>query len=218
MILCKKCSIEISIRQYSGFCKKCRKHKNYLDTNGLNRPRFVSKSKEEKASLNKKTNAEWYLKNKDKVSQSNKLYREANFDILKVKNKEWHENNPDYRKNKYKNNIKFKIKCILRARLNAAIKINQKSGSAVDDLGCSIEEFKIYLESKFEPWMNWENHGKYSKTKQTWHIDHIIPLDNFNLENREEFLKACHFSNLQPLLAKSNLSKGSKLDFVILKN
>jgi hypothetical protein len=70
-------------------------------------------------------------------------------------------------------------------------------------LGCSIPELKTYLESKFQEGMSWENWGIYG-----WHIDHIIPLDAFNLTNREEFLKACHYTNLQPLWAEENLKKG----------
>ena len=73
----------------------------------------------------------------------------------------------------------------------------------VKDLGCSIEELKTHLESQFQPRMTWDNYGK-------WHIDHIKPLSNFNLENKEEFKEACNYKNLQPLWAKDNLIKGAK--------
>ena len=78
-------------------------------------------------------------------------------------------------------------------------------GSAVRDLGCSVEELKRHLEKQFQPKMNWENYGLYG-----WHIDHIKPLVNFDLTNREQFLEACHYTNLQPLWAEDNLSKGAK--------
>ena len=50
---------------------------------------------------------------------------------------------------------------------------------------------------------NWGVHG--------WHIDHITPLSSFDLTCREQFLKVCHYTNLQPLWAKDNFSKGCKI-------
>ena len=89
--------------------------------------------------------------------------------------------------------------------MNLAIKSSQKAGSAVRDLGCSIEDLRTHLEYKFQKGMTWENRGKYG-----WHIDHIVPLSKFDLSKKEEFLKACHYTNLQPLWAKDNLKKHNK--------
>lgn len=58
----------------------------------------------------------------------------------------------------------------------------------------------------FEPKMTWDNYGK-------WHVDHIIPLVRFNLQDRNEFLQACHYTNLQPMWATENLKKGARLDW-----
>jgi len=77
-----------------------------------------------------------------------------------------------------------------------------KAGSAVKDLGCTIPELIKYLESKFQLGMTWENHSSTG-----WHIDHIIPLCEFDLTDREQFLKAAHYTNLQPLWAEDNLKK-----------
>jgi len=40
-----------------------------------------------------------------------------------------------------------------------------------------------------------------------WHIDHIKPLNKFDLKNKKDLNKACHYSNLQALWASENLSK-----------
>jgi len=106
---------------------------------------------------------------------------------------------------RYRNNINFKLTCVLRARLNQAMRRSFISGSAVKDLGCSISELKAHLESKFQPGMTWENWSRHG-----WHIDHIIPLSKFILQNEEHLKKACNYTNLQPLWAHDNLSKGAK--------
>jgi len=103
--------------------------------------------------------------------------------------------------------INYKLRKRVRNRLSCAIKNNQKVGSAVRDLGCNIEELKLYLESKWLPGMSWDNWAL-----DGWHIDHIKPLSSFNLENREELKKACHYTNLQPMWAEDNLRKGSKYE------
>jgi len=110
-----------------------------------------------------------------------------------------------YLKERREASVNFKIRCNLRSRLSAAIKNGQKSGSAVRDLGCTIEELRTYLEAKFEPGMSWNNWSL-----KGWHIDHIQPLASFDLTDREQFLVACHYTNLQPLWAEDNLHKGDK--------
>ena len=73
----------------------------------------------------------------------------------------------------------------------------------MDKLGCSFEEFKIYLESKFEDWMTWKNYGKYNgELNYGWDIDHIIPLAS--AETEEEVLILNNYSNLQPLCSYTN--------------
>lgn len=101
----------------------------------------------------------------------------------------------------YFNDPKNRIAKNLRIRLSIAVRKNQKTGSAVRDLGCTIPELKTYLESKFAPGMSWDNYGE-------WHIDHIKPLCQFNLSEESELKAACHYTNLQPLWASDNLSKG----------
>jgi hypothetical protein len=101
--------------------------------------------------------------------------------------------------------LKRRISVNLRNRLNRAIKGNYRTGSAVRDLGCSINGVKSHLESLFQPGMTWENYGC-----KGWHIDHITPLNAFDLCDLQQVKKACHYMNLQPLWAKDNISKSDR--------
>lgn len=103
--------------------------------------------------------------------------------------------------------LSAKIARNLRSRLSIAVSNNQKVGSAVRDLGCSIEDFKKYIESKWQQGMSWDN---YSYTG--WHMDHINPLDSFDLMDPEQFKKACHYTNIQPLWSDRNFKKSNKLN------
>lgn len=109
-----------------------------------------------------------------------------------------------YRSERYANDPVFKLALLLRTRLRSAIKNRSKSGSAVDLLGCTIPELITHFETLFTTGMTWDNHGK-------WHIDHIQPLASFNLEDPQQLAIACHYSNLQPLWAADNMSKGAKI-------
>jgi hypothetical protein len=97
----------------------------------------------------------------------------------------------------------FRLSRGLRTRLGAALHDDKKGGSAIRDLGCTIAELKIWLESQFAPEMTWENRGP------VWHVDHKIPLAAFDLTDPVELKQACHYTNLQPLFARDNHRKGS---------
>jgi len=186
------------------------------------RQRLYREKNKDKIQIEKKT---YYRKNKDKIRVQQKSWISLNKEKKKLQSKSWRVLNKDkikiqkkvYAKNnrnkinkyfdkKRKTDIQFKLGILLRSRLREALKGNFKSGSAVKDLGCSINELKTYLESKFLSGMSWENHGIYG-----WHIDHIKPLSSFNLNDRKQMLEACHYTNLQPLWAKDNLSKSDKI-------
>lgn len=110
-----------------------------------------------------------------------------------------------YWSNRYRTDLDFRLRVSLRSRIKTAVKKDYKTGSAVKDLGCSIPEFKKYLESLWQPGMTWEN---WSRTG--WHIDHIVPLASFDLKDPEQYKKAVHYTNQQPLWAVDNLKKGDR--------
>jgi hypothetical protein len=193
--VCLKCNNEKSIEFFykkktskDGFMSSCKdccillqstKQKEYKEKYLSYQKLYRSRTKEERAEKDKV----YYLKNKEHIIENKRIY------------------------NNFKRNTDeiYKLKSNLRSRILVALKNNFKVGSVIRDLGCSIEELKQHLESKFKDGMSWENQGK-------WHIDHIRPLSSFDLINREQFLQACHFSNLQPLWAEENLRKSNKYD------
>lgn len=140
---------------------------------------------------------EYYLANKETISLRKKKHYKAN-------SKKIIAQNLAYINKRSKVDVEFKIARNLRSRLNLAIKNNYIGGKAVRELGCSISEFKEYLESKFQPGMTWDNYGR-----KGWHIDHIKPLCQFNLLDDEQVKVACNYKNLQPLWSEDNLRKAS---------
>ena len=99
-----------------------------------------------------------------------------------------------------------RLASVVRARIYDVLKHGYKSDRTANLIGISIKELKPYLESQFKEGMTWENYGFYG-----WHIDHRVPLSSFDLSNAEEQKKAFHYTNLQPLWAKENLQKHSKM-------
>jgi len=71
-------------------------------------------------------------------------------------------------------------------------------------LGCSWETLRDRFEEMFEEGMTWDNHGE-------WHIDHIVPLST--AKTKEDVVRLCHYTNLQPLWAEDNLAKSDNLNW-----
>jgi hypothetical protein len=161
--------------------------------------KYYLKNKEKMNKLSR----EWYLKNKEKVTIWSKEYYKKWY----LKNKEYilRQHNK-YKKEKRKIDPNFKLISNIRSRISMVLKGNSKCKSTMKLLGCSVEECWKHLESKFQPGMTRENHGK-------WHIDHIIPCAAFDFRCPVQQLTCFHYSNLQPLWAEQNLSKGAKLDY-----
>ena len=157
----------------------------------------------------------------EKVKEESKKYREEHpgykkewYNQHKEEAKEWWQNRneeqkavkAEYNKNwknyRYKNNNNYRIRCTISSAVRRSLKGIKKGDSIKNILGYSIEELKEWLESQFEDWMNWENLGLTAvKEKETWQIDHIIPVNTFNIKEigDEEFRKCWALSNLRPL-------------------
>jgi hypothetical protein len=97
-----------------------------------------------------------------------------------------------------------KFKRNIRSRIWIALKKNKKLHT-IEYLGCSSLEYLQWLTTYNEIY-TLDNHGN-----DGWHIDHVIPLSHFNLENIHEQMIAFNWRNTMPLSAKENLSKNSKI-------
>jgi len=141
---------------------------------------------------------EYCIKNKDKISN----YYENNKTKIRVYQRKY---NKLYVKNRRKKDIGYRITGNLRSRVNSAIKNNygEKAYKTKELIGCTIQFLLSYLESKFVDGMSWERIDEI-------HIDHIRPCASFDLTDPEEQKKCFHYTNLQPLWAKDNISKGNK--------
>ena len=94
-----------------------------------------------------------------------------------------------------------RLKSALRSRLHSCLK--RKEGNTMDFVGCPLPQLQAHLEDLFTENMTWDNYGE-------WHVDHIKPCASFDFTDDEEVKKCFHYTNLQPLWAKDNLSKGAK--------
>ena len=160
----------------------------------------------------KEKRRQYYQLNKEKRKQYYELNKELNKEKNKEKNKDYYKNNKEkikkynniYKNNKKKTDPLFKLKCNLRNRIREALKKQNyiKSKTTIDMLGCDSIIAKAHLEKQFTKGMSWENYGE-------WHIDHIIPCASAKTE--EELIKLFHYTNLQPLWAADNMSKGKKI-------
>ncbi len=206
----KKCSTCDKEKDESEFGKYSRSKDGFNYNCRTCRAKYRLKNKEK---TNKKR-MEYYYKNKEKT---NKELREKYRDDVNFRNK-MKENTKSYRKKypekkrkmdyaylkkKRKENVSYRIRDSISANIRARIEKGEKTTFYF--LGCSIEEYKQYLEEKFQDGMTWNNYGK-------WQIDHIKPVSSFDLLKEGESEKCFHYTNTQPLWAFDNLSKGNKIE------
>jgi hypothetical protein len=209
--VCTKCGDEKLVQEFrlqksngyeyhKSICKSCELENNKI---------YREKNKEKEANRLK----EYRVNNIDKRLEYESNYRENNKEIINTYQKLYYTENKEiigkrqrvYEKERRINDPLFKLSGNIRRMIRKSIKSNgyTKKSKTYDILGCSYEEFKKYIESLWQPWMNWDNHGLYNgELDYGWDIDHKVPISSAITE--EELLKLNHFSNLQPLCSKVN--------------
>jgi len=210
-------------------CCKCKEIKNVNEFGKLksskNGFRYDCKScrkkyREDAKDIIKNKQKEYYVNNKQKLLESSKQYQIENIDRInnhrkeyrnrpevkdhiKKKNKEYLPIKKEKIKLKRKTNTNFQLSEILRSKIHKMLK-NQPT-SYTNIIGCDIEFLKKWIEFRFDSNMNWNNLGSY------WHIDHILPINKFDLNNSDNIKICFHWTNLQPLQSFENISKSDKI-------
>jgi hypothetical protein len=230
--VCSKCGDKKSIDEFRKgrrVCKNCMR---------LYANQYRNDNKDE---INRKAKI-WRDDNKDKIQEYTKRYDITHKEYKANYNKKWRENNKDYFKEyqkdynqahkKERNNrnaarrltdIAFRIRQYISNSIN--VKLNKegttKNGKGIlEYLPYSINELKQHLESQFESWMSWNNHGVYmvdtwddnDQSTWTWQIDHIISHSKFHYTTMDcdEFRECWSLSNLRPYPSKQNLLDGKR--------
>jgi hypothetical protein len=222
MKVCSKCKIEKTLdcfykdlKRKSGLypsCINCIKEYRELNKEKIKIIRNISNKKYREKNKEKiKEKIKLYKElNKDKIKISRKKYREKNKEKIKLYWKEYYEKNKKYLFNQFykkrNENPLLKLKQSIRCNIKNSFKYKRtgfkKNSRTEVILGCTIEEFVIYIQSQFKKGMTLENHGQ-------WHLDHIIPLASATTE--DEIIKLNHYTNFQPLWAKENIIKRDKI-------
>lgn len=97
-----------------------------------------------------------------------------------------------------------KFKRYVRTRIYDCLRHKNKDKHSYEYLGCNGKqylEYILYYNSDY----TLDNHG------EIWHIDHVIPLSKFDLNDKAQQLIAFNWRNTMPLCAKENLRKKNKI-------
>ena len=236
----KKCSKCNEVKSYEFFSK----HKRHKDGYQYKCKSCVKQYQQKNKDKIKEQSKQYYEENKEKIKEQTKQYREENKDKVKEQKKQYYEENKEhykqyreenkeyykqhnkeyykkyreenrqkineYYKNRRSENTLFRLSHNLRTRTSLAFRNKgySKNTKTQDMLGVEWEVVKMHIERQFKNGMTWSNYGE-------WHIDHIIPLASANTE--EELINLCRYTNLQPLWAEENMSKGCKIEETQLK-
>jgi hypothetical protein len=138
------------------------------------------------------------LQNREQKNSYQREYYQLNKDKIFEKEKE-----------RYNNNIQFRLSKIYRNRLNSYIKSENDN---MKYLKCTLMELKNFIEVQFIENMSWNNKG------DIWELDHVIPISKFNLELPEHVETCFHWTNLKPIYKSENRIKSNKIFEKIIKS
>lgn len=220
---CSKCGIDKEMNSFSkdksskdGYrcnCKECAKKYRIENSDKIREYRDNNRERTREYGKNRKYDPErkreYYQLNKEEILIKRKMYYFDNKELRIEYQKNYQSNNKDkrniYLSERRMNDPLFRLITNIRNLINNSFSdmSYSKKSRTHEILGCSFEDLKLYIESKFDIWMDWDNRGLYNgEYNSGWDIDHIIPLSSAKSE--DELIKLNHYTNLQPLCSKIN--------------
>lgn len=173
---------------------------------------YYERNKERRKEQMKAASKRYYENNKEVLKAVYNKHYQDNKEKYKAAQKEWYKNNKqirisyntEYKKKRRKVDPIYRLQDNIRTRLRRAIKNSEgkKENTFNDLLGCTIEEAKRHIEKQWLPGMSWENYSY-----KGWHLDHIKPVNTFDLTDPEQQKQCFHYTNLRPLWAKDNMTR-----------
>ena len=150
-------------------------------------------------------NLKYGLQRECKPCRKQMYHDNKSYYINKNKNRvissEERQTNYDRNNNRYHNDVEVKLKLIARRGITRYMKM-EGDDTIEGILGCSIKEFREYIESLFTECMSWDNYGRL---KSSWQLDHCIPLDWGN--SRSDNIELNAYQNWQPLWLEDHKAK-----------
>ena len=143
----------------------------------------------------------YYKENPEKISAHKKKYRKENREEILTQRKK-------YLKRRRKEDPIFRLLANMRCGMSLCLSGKQKNSHTFDYIGLTTKELMDYFEGQFTEGMTRENYGE-------WHVDHIRPLASFDFtgpDKEEQLHVAWSYTNLQPLWASDNISKGARYE------
>ena len=155
------------------------------------------KKRDQLLPLRRDYNKKYYSNNKEKGRPRRLLYYYNNKERILQHNKIQH-------KLKLKTDSTYRLIVKLRNRMYHVFNRSEfkKCNNTLVLIGCSVEEARHHIERQWLPGMSWGNYSLHG-----WHIDHIKPINTFNLADAQQQKICFHYTNLRPLWAADNLSR-----------
>ena len=188
-------------------CRKCDIELN--DDNKVNKQRLCRP-------CNSQLCKEYKQRNKKLISDYNKTYKSEHKEEIKVYNHDYNlENREAIQKRqteqhriRRETDVNFRLAKNCRDRVGKMLNSQntKKSCKTFELIGGDVNFLKEWLQFNFKEGMTLDNYGQY------WHIDHVIPCSLFNLQDKKQLKICCHWTNLQPMEAKANMTKNNSLD------